>query len=159
MPRTAKANGARGGGIDVDTGRRRLSLASRSVRSLAGYVLERERVPSAMLSIAFVSRREIAELNHQHLGHRGDTDVITFALGRSTPGAPLVGDIYVAPDVVREQAKRWGVPVREELARVVVHGVLHAVGHEHPDDEGRERSKMWKRQERWLAAARDAGVW
>ena len=85
--------------------------------------------------------------------------MITFALGRATPSAPLVGDIYVAPDVVRDQARRWRVPVREELARVVVHGVLHAIGHDHPDGEGRERSTMWKRQERWLAAARAEGVW
>jgi probable rRNA maturation factor len=155
MPRTAKAERA----IDVDTGRRRLSLATESVRSLAGFVLERERVPSALLSIAFVSRRKIAQLNHRHLGHRGDTDVITFALGRPTARAPLVGDIYVAPDVVRDQAKRLRVPVREELARVVVHGVMHAIGHDHPDGDGRERSTMWKRQERWLAAARSEGVW
>ena len=155
MPRTPKAEQ----GIDVDAGRRRLSLAARSVRDLAGFVLQRERVKSAMLSIAFVSRRTIASLNRAHLGHAGDTDVITFALGRSTPSAPLVGDIYVAPDVVRDQAKRWRVPVREELARVVVHGVLHAVGHDHPEGDGRERSPMWKRQERWLAAARAEGVW
>ena len=155
MPRTVKADR----GIEVDTGRRRLSLAVGSVRALAGFVLDRERVRSALLSIAFVSRRTIAGMNRRHLGHHGDTDVITFALGRPTPAAPLVGDIYVAPDVVREQARRWRVPVREELARVVVHGVLHAIGHEHPDGEGREHSKMWKRQERWLAAARAEGVW
>ena len=155
MPRTVKADR----GIEVDTGRRRLSLAAGSVRALAGFVLDRERVRSALLSIAFVSRRTIAGMNRRHLGHHGDTDVITFALGRPTPAAPLVGDIYVAPDVVREQARRWRVPVREELARVVVHGVLHAIGHEHPDGEGREHSRMWKRQERWLAAARAEGVW
>jgi probable rRNA maturation factor len=155
MPRTSTAES----GIDVDTGRRRLSLATGSVRALAGFVLQRERVRSAMLSIAFVSRRTIADMNKRHVAHDGPTDVITFALGRPTPAAPLVGDIYVAPDVVREQAKRWRVPVREELARVVVHGVLHAIGHEHPEGEGRERSPMWKRQERWLAAAREEGVW
>jgi len=154
MPRTSTERG-----IDVDAGRQRLSLAADSVRALAGFVLERERVPSAMLSIAFVSRRTMAGLNRRHLGHRGGTDVITFALGRTTPKAPLVGDIYVAPDVVRDQAKRWRVPVREELARVVVHGVLHAIGHEHPEGEDRERSVMWRRQERWLAAARERGVW
>jgi probable rRNA maturation factor len=155
MPRKPKAER----GIDVDAGRQRLSLAAGSVRELASYVLQRERVKSAMLSIAFVSRRTIASLNKEHLGHSGDTDVITFALGRTTPSAPLVGDIYVAPEVVKEQAKRWRVSVREELARVVVHGVLHAVGHEHPEGDGRERSTMWKRQERWLAAARAEGVW
>jgi probable rRNA maturation factor len=146
-------------GVDVDTGRQRLWLATGSVRALAGFVLERERVPSALLSIAFVSRRTIAGMNRRHLGHAGHTDVITFALGRPTPDAPLVGDIYVSPEVVREQARRWRVPVREELARVVVHGVLHAVGHEHPEGDGREASPMWQRQERWLAAAREKGVW
>lgn len=146
-------------GIDVDTGRQRLSLATASVRALAGFVLRRERVTSAMLSIAFVSRKSMAALNRRHLGHRGGTDVITFALGRPTPSAPLVGDIYVAPEIVRAQARRWRVPVREELARVVIHGVLHAIGHDHPDGDEREQSPMWKRQERWLAAARAEGVW
>ena len=143
----------------MDTGRRRLSLATDSVRDLAEFVLDRERVKSALLSISFVSKRAMADLNRRHLGHRGGTDVITFALGRPVPKAPLVGDIYVSPDVVTEQARRFRVPVREELARVVVHGVLHALGHEHPDGDGRERSPMWKRQERWLAAARAEGVW
>jgi probable rRNA maturation factor len=145
--------------IDVDTGGRRLALSAGVERALATYVLERERVKAAMLSIAFVSRRSIADLNNRHLGHRGDTDVITFALGRTVPSAPLVGDVYVAPDVVREQARRLRVPLREELARVVVHGVLHAAGYDHPDGEDREQSTMWKRQERWLASARDQGVW
>ena len=155
MPRTSTSDP----GIDVDTGRRRLSLATDSVRALAGFVLRRERVKSAMLSIAFVSRKSMAALNRRHLGQRGGTDVITFALGRTTPSAPLVGDIYVSPDMVREQARRWRVPVREELARVVIHGVLHAIGHDHPDGDERENSPMWKRQERWLAAARAEGVW
>lgn len=146
-------------GIVVDTGRRRLSLATNSVRNLADFVLRRERVKSAMLSIAFVSRRAIAALNERHLGHHGGTDVLTFALGRAAETAPLVGDIYVSPDVVSEQAKRFRVPVREELARVVVHGVLHAIGHEHPDGEDRHHSAMWKRQERLLAAAHERGVW
>ena len=143
----------------MDSGRRRLPLAAQSVRNLADFVLERERVKSAMLSIAFVSRGKMAGINRRHLGHRGGTDVITFALGRAVPRAPLVGDIYVSPEVVAEQARKFRVPVREELARVVVHGVLHAVGHAHPEGDGREQSPMWKRQERWLAAARAEGVW
>lgn len=144
--------------IDVDTGPQRRSLVARAIRALAALVLEGERVRHALLSIAFVSPRRIAQLNRQHLGHRGSTDVITFALGRATADAPLVGDIYIAPDVVRDQAQRHGVGPREELARVVVHGVLHAVGHDHPDADGRTRSPMWQRQERYLARARQAGV-
>jgi probable rRNA maturation factor len=155
MPRTPKAERS----VDVDAGRVRLALRPAAVRDLARFVLRRERVQAAMLSIAFVSRRSIAALNRRHLGHSGATDVITFALGRSSPASPIVGDIYVAPDVVRQQAQRFRVPAREELARVVVHGVLHALGHDHPEGDDREGSPMWKRQERWLRAARAQGVW
>jgi probable rRNA maturation factor len=155
MPKTA----GRDRGVDVDTRGRRLALPARGVRDLAAFVLRGERVHHALLSIAFVSRREIATLNRRHLGHRGATDVITFALGRVAADAPLVGDIYVAPDVVRERARSGGVGAREELARVVVHGVLHALGHEHPDDAARTGSPMWRRQERYLSRARRARLW
>jgi probable rRNA maturation factor len=145
--------------VDVDTGGHRLPLAVSAVRALARFVLRRERVPDAMLSIAFVSRRGIAAMNREHLGHRGATDVISFALDRPAAGAPLVGDVYIAPEVVRQQARRLAVPVREELARVVVHGVLHTLGHDHPDTDARTSSPMWRRQEQLLAAARSGGVW
>jgi probable rRNA maturation factor len=153
-----RTNPARDTSVDVDTDGRRLPLAVGAVRRLATLVLRRERVRQALLSIAFVSRRQMARLNRQHLGHQGATDVLTFALGRSGARAPLVGDIYIATDVVREQARRHGVAVREELARVVVHGVLHALGHDHPDNGMRTRSPMWGRQEHYLALARREGV-
>jgi probable rRNA maturation factor len=136
-----------------------MPLGGRTVRALARYVLRAEKMPGAMLSIAFISPRAMAALNRRHLGRRGHTDVLAFALGRPAAGTPLVGDIYIAPDVVRAQARRLGVGAREELARVVVHGVLHAVGHEHPESAARVRSPMWRRQERLLASARARGLW
>ena len=70
-------------------------------------------------------------------------------------GAPVVGDVYIAPSVARVNARLSGVTVREELARLVVHGTLHVLGHDHPA-VGRERSAMWRRQEHLLARAREA---
>jgi probable rRNA maturation factor len=64
---------------------------------------------------------------------------------------PRSGDVYLCPEVARENARRHGVPVREEVARLVVHGTLHVLGHEHPEDDTRTRSAMWRRQERLLA--------
>jgi len=112
-------------------------------------VLAAERVKSAMLSIAMVTPRRMATLNRRHLDHRGPTDVITFALGEDPTGV-VIADIYICPDVARDQAREHGVGVREELARLVVHGVLHACGHEHPEED-RMSSKMWRRQESLLA--------
>jgi probable rRNA maturation factor len=120
--------------------------------ALARAVLRAEGARRARLSIAFVSRRRIASMNRRHLGHEGATDVISFGLAPAIAGE-VQGDIYIAPDVARENARRHGVPVREELARLVVHGTLHVLGHDHPEDGARERSPMWRRQETLLRRA------
>lgn len=133
----------------------RLPIARRRIAGLAERVLHAEGVRAAELSIAFLTRPAIARINARHLGKAGPTDVIAFPFER-TAGAPVVGDVYIAPSVARENARRNGVSVREELARLVVHGTLHVLGHDHPA-RGRESSAMWKRQERLLAHAR--GVW
>jgi probable rRNA maturation factor len=128
----------------------RIPLARARVVALAEGVLRRERVAAAMLSIAFVSDRRIAALNRRHLGHAGPTDVISFGFAPVGVRGPVVGDVYIAPAVARRNARDHGRGVREELMRLVVHGVLHVVGHDHPEDESRYASPMWQRQERLL---------
>jgi rRNA maturation RNase YbeY len=137
--------------VDVAAEGVRAPLAARRVADLARGVLAAERVREAMLSIAFVTDREIARLNRAHLGHRGPTDGISFGFAPAGTGGPVVGDIYIAPDVARVNARAHGVGVREELARLVVHGTLHVLGYEHPEDEARATSTMWRRQEALLA--------
>jgi probable rRNA maturation factor len=131
----------------------RVPLAAARVEAIARATLAYERVRDAMLSITFLSNAAIARLNATHLGHRGATDVISFGFREAGRRAPLIGDIYIAPAVARTNARAFGVPVREELARLVVHGTLHVLGYEHPDADARTTSPMWKRQERLLARA------
>ena len=119
--------------------------AARAVRE----VLRRERRP-AFISLTFVGRDRMAALNRHYKGKRGATDVLAFAL--PGPDGALVGDVYVCPWYARREAKRHRVPLREELVRLVVHGTLHVLGWDHPDDESRNRSPMWHRQERYVAA-------
>jgi probable rRNA maturation factor len=133
--------------VSVATDGVRIPLARARVASIARAALRAERVRDAMLSITFVTPRSIARLNRRYLGHAGSTDVISFAFGE-----PLVGDIYISPDVARQNARRYAIGVREELTRLVIHGILHVVGHDHPDD-ARSASPMWKRQERLVRRA------
>jgi probable rRNA maturation factor len=98
----------------------------------------------------------MAALNRKHLRRAGATDVIAFGFAPAGRGGPVVGDVYIAPAVARAQAERLGVPVREELARLIVHGTLHVLGHDHPEGGGRTRSAMWRRQETLLARLRRA---
>jgi metalloprotein, YbeY/UPF0054 family len=104
-----------------------------------------------MLSIAFVGRVAIANLNRSYLKRTGATDVISFAMRSPSKAAGVLGDIYICPDVVRANARAQKVSARVELLRVVIHGVLHALGHDHPDDARRTASAMWKKQEMILA--------
>jgi len=145
--------------VDVAVVGVRLPLARARVAELARGVLRAEGARAAQLSIAFVDAATIAALNWRHLRHRGPTDVISFELPAPAVGAPLAGDVYIAPDVARENARANGVGVREELARLVVHGTLHVLGWEHPENDARTGSPMWRRQERLLARlfARRAG--
>jgi rRNA maturation RNase YbeY len=142
--------------VDVAADGVRLPISRARVAELAREVLRAEKVGDAMLSVAFVSAREMASLNRHHLGHRGPTDVISFGLGRTGGIGPVVGDVYICLDVARENARRHGVGVREEVARLVVHGTLHVLGYEHPEGDDRMASAMWRRQERLVA--RFAGV-
>jgi probable rRNA maturation factor len=98
----------------------------------------------------------MAALNKKHLGHRGATDVISFGFSESGRRGPVIGDIYIAPAVARANARRYDAGIREELARLVVHGVLHVLGYNHDEGEARLASPMWRRQERLLALVEEA---
>ena len=135
--------------VDVAAEGVRAPLARVRVADLVRGVLRAERVRHALVSVTFLDEAAMARLNRRHLRHRGATDVIAFAL-TPAPDAPVVGDIYIAPAVVRENARAHGASTREELARVVIHGTLHVLGHDHPVDESRTTSSMWRRQEQLL---------
>lgn len=104
----------------------------------------------AELGIHLVSEREMTRVNRDFLGHEGSTDVITFDHG-SGP-ARLQGELFISvADAVR-QADEFGTTWHEEIARYVVHGILHLCGH---DDLQPVARRAMKREEnrlvRWIA--------
>jgi probable rRNA maturation factor len=137
--------------IDVALDGVRVPLSRERVVAIAERVLRAEGASNALLSITFVSRRRITALNREYLGRAGATDVIAFGFTRATDADPVVGDVYICPDVARAAAAERRIAVREEIARLVVHGTLHVLGHDHPETDAREHSPMWARQEALLA--------
>ncbi len=124
---------------------------------LARLVLRDERVPAdAEVSLVFIDRDTIADLNRRYLDGDGPTDVLAFPMGDDIPSAgrapdaggrgpgtpaspeepPLVlGDVVVCPDVAREQAQAAGRALDDELALLVVHGILHLLDYDHHDPD------------------------
>lgn len=126
----------------------RIAVSRRRVAEIVRAVFRAERVPHALVSVTFMTTRAIRALNRTHLRRGGDTDVIAFAYRQAGRHSPLVGDVYIAPDVARRYARANGVGVREELARLVIHGSLHVLGHDHAIGAARTRGPMWATQER-----------
>jgi rRNA maturation RNase YbeY len=141
----------RGLAVDVSSSVRRLAVSKARIRAAALAALAADTVRDAMLSITFVGRARMSELNKRYLGHHGPTDVISFGFGRRTKRDPVIGDIYICVEVARANAKRQGVAAGEEMLRLVVHGALHVLGYDHPESDRRVKSTMWRRQEQILA--------
>jgi rRNA maturation RNase YbeY len=99
------------------------------VRRTAAAVLKGEGVTDAVLRVVFTNDSAIRKLNTTWLGHRSTTDVISFPLA-GDDGPAVEGEIYVNLDQARRQAREYGVTERNEIARLVIHGSLHVLGHD-----------------------------
>jgi len=142
----------------------RWSALARSVLEAEGIVNDTE------VSLLFVDRAAIAALNERFLGQEGPTDVLSFPIedesdrsGRSPdeggtgPGSVeadtgrllLLGDVVICPEVAARHAVEHGVTFDDEIALLVVHGVLHLLGMDHEVEADAER--MEQREQQLLA--------
>ncbi|HTX20169.1 MAG TPA: rRNA maturation RNase YbeY [Bacteroidota bacterium] len=120
-------------------------LRSRAVQRAVELVLRGEKIAGGRISCVFVADRRMRSLNIRYLGHASTTDVITFPI-ENPPS--LEAEIYVNVDQARRQASAYGVTLTNELIRLLVHGVLHAVGYD--DTRTNQRKKMFVRQEAYV---------
>jgi len=98
------------------------------------------------LNYIFCSDEYLLELNKNQLKHDYYTDILTFPL--SALGEPIVADIYISIDRVRENAKTFGTTLTEELPRVIFHGALHLCGYK--DKSKTQTKKMRSMENKWL---------
>lgn len=125
-----------------------VELLERAVR----LTLRAEGADEGELSVALLDDPAVRALNRDHLGRDQPTDVLSFAL--HAQGEAVVGDVYLGAEQARRQAEEAGVPEHEELVRLAVHGTLHVLGWDHPEDAAeRVASPMWERQEALVAEA------
>jgi len=88
---------------------------------------------SANVTIAFVSNRRMRELNRQWRGKTGTTDVLSFP---ADGPEPELGDIAVSVETAARQAKENGLSFDNEIAQLILHGLLHLTGYDHETDNG-----------------------
>jgi len=91
------------------------------------------------VSVNLVGEKKIQELNKKYRHKNKPTDVLSFPLNSifhipySIPQD--IGDVFVCLSIAKNDAKRENITIKEKLAQLTVHGFLHLLGYEHPDDE------------------------
>ena len=135
-------------------------IVTNELLRLAELVLEAEGLDSETgVSLVLIDEIQMAELNEAHMGKHGPTDVLSFPIETSTPGVPPtrssggppieLGDVFIAPSVVRHNAAQHETPFEDELSLMVVHGLLHLLGWDHEVED--EATRMEARESELLA--------
>jgi probable rRNA maturation factor len=113
------------------------------------------------LSLVLSDDSLLRDLNLRHRAVDAPTDVLSFPADEGEPfpqpagEAPYLGDIIVSVESVERQAQEVGLTAADELAHVVLHGLLHLLGYDH--EEAEEEAVMKAREEAVLGAAIHAG--
>jgi len=115
----------------------------------------------AELAISLVDDDAIRDLNRRYRGKDVPTDVLSFAQSEGEPLAcaepDSLGDVVISVETARRQAEQGGWTLDEELHRLLVHGVLHLVGHEH-ERGGAEERRMRAEERRLAGLLEDSGM-
>ncbi len=132
---------ARGSRVDLD----RLRQRAKAVLSALGQ-------SRSQLSIALVDDPQIAELNGQWRDQPRSTDVLSFSLVEgdfADHRAGMLGDVVISVETAAAQAAELHRGLDDRVARLLIHGVLHLIGHDHEDDEEAhamvlEERRIWR---------------
>ena len=130
------------------------SVDEEFLKKTAQEVLKNESVLSSFLSIVLVGSVRIKKLNKKYRKKNRVTDVLSFGekskfLFPKTEEKEL-GEIVICLREVKENAKRFNLPFEKELARVLIHGILHLLGYDHEKTK-KEAEKMKEKEEYYLS--------
>ncbi|WP_436881564.1 rRNA maturation RNase YbeY [Staphylococcus gallinarum] len=127
------------------------------IDKLLTFAKEQEQIEGeAELSVTFVDKDEIQEINKTYRDKDKVTDVISFALEEDEPEITgldmprVLGDIIICTDVANEQAESYGHSFERELGFLALHGFLHLLGYDHMNET--DEQEMFGRQDQILNA-------
>jgi probable rRNA maturation factor len=121
------------------------SINKRKVHILISSLKKEFDLHFSFLSISFINSRELRTVNKQYLKHDYDTDVITFNYSKELKD--IDGEILISFEEAKYNAKKFNITYGKELARLVIHGMLHLLNF---DDKDRKRKKIMKQEENKL---------
>jgi len=115
-------------------------------QNIAQLVAKKEKKVRGLVEINMIGDKEMIEMNYQYRGKKYPTDVLSFAWSEDKKiKSKLLGQIYICLPQIKRQAKEYKIKEYEEMTRMIIHGLLHLVGHDHIKKAPAQ--KMFKIQE------------
>jgi len=121
------------------------------LKEVSQKVLKKEKKENSSLSIALIGSARMRKLNKKYRGKNRSTDVLSFTedldfLGKSKELKKLniLGEVVICVSDVKKNAKRLNISLKKELARVLIHGILHILGYDHEASESKARAMIEK---------------
>lgn len=118
-----------------------------SLKHFIESIFKRERQRLSSINYIFCSDKTILTINEKYLGHDFYTDVITFDLSQNDE--PIIAEVYISIDRVRENAKKLGISIKSEVHRVLFHAALHLSGYD--DKKKKDIAKIRKKEDELLS--------
>lgn len=125
--------------IEVVDRQRKVVMDGERWRAFAAEAVKVARAGGVGVTLVFVSDRKMRELNGRWRGKRGTTDVLSFPAGQDEFEKALgetLGDVVISVEQAARQAAAHGLEFEEEVAQLILHGVLHLCGYDHERDDG-----------------------
>jgi probable rRNA maturation factor len=132
-------------------------LNGERIESIAVRVLDAEGQPPAELGVLVTDDDAVRELNREYAGQDEGTDVLAFSLREgeefvSPDAVHRLGEVIISYPTAQRQAEEAGRAVDEEVAHLLVHGILHLLGYDHAEPD--QERVMFERTEALLASVR-----
>lgn len=138
--------------IEVVNRQRKLKLDCERWQAFAAKALRVLPASAAGVTVAFVSDRVMRELNRRWRGQTGTTDVLSFPADQDEfekSEGPTLGDVVISVEQAARQAQENGLTLDQEIAQLILHGLLHLCGYDHSTDNG-EMNRLERRLRRRL---------
>ncbi len=125
-----------------------VKIQKEAVQNAIDFLIENEKKQPGEISVIFCSDEYLLKINEQYLNHNYYTDIVTFDY---VENSVISGDLFISLDRIKENSAQFNVAFKEELYRVILHGVLHLVGYK--DKTATEKKLMRGKEDFYLKKA------